>query len=1445
MKRKSKNELPHNSKYENKIIKYHNTKEFTFSTESTVPINEPLFEAVPPVIFFSDYEALKVKTVIFKLRNKDIFSRRVRIIQPETNLFKITLLDESESETGFREIEKKIAPGLEIAFQIKFAPETKKDYSHNLVIVTEREEFIVPIFAVAQKALLEFPDSINFGSKAPVKYTSEKAVILHNRGDKTCKWEIKMPEHFSVSVSEGCLEANSTQQILVRFFPIKNKTYKSYGRLIYDEDEAEFELTGTAISGEVHLSQDRIVVEETYISLENKQTFKILNRSSVKIDFEWRSFRSENEEQDKKNTILSQLISEEEEQRRVINEMIDLEDNIENLEDGPFNNEQHHVKSVNDLTDNEKALVAKKRKKAELILERKYKAIRKEIEEDNLLFEDDIFSIQPLNGSIWPNSEITITVIFKPKSALKYTNISYCNISCSDERLVLHLEGEGLGPKAFLSTNVLSIGDIFVNDVQNFNIYIENRGEIPAKFSLIKNEYRENEEVVKFETESGVLTVGQRVNILVTFKNRRIGEYQEIFRWRLEGSTDQMVLLVRGLVRTPKFEIDQDIIDFKHISFQFEETSELTLTNTSSVPFKFIFRIPLDGRGTNKEFEILPNADFIQPNESKKIMIKFVPLFRKVYNLALVMDMEGIGRDMRSIPIKAEVEVPKVRLVNNVLDFGEIFLRYTQTKEIELINESKLYARYIVHPINQKYNIFGNIETDIKQGKIPPESSVKINVSLTTSCLKEFIIELSVEIISDISDVQDVKIKGYSKGPTVDISPKEIDFGDREVLQKHLRKVTLTNNSIIEADFYAFTKSKTSIFKPLQRHYVLKAGETYEVEIQCHPDDAQKFTDTLFFVIKEGVDKEVKLKARGIGSTIVCKDLSKIDFGTLFTHKNQIEEVFIENKGRKIQTLKWVRKEEGKKRPADKSESSGSLTNISRGDNQNVFNIYPESVELPPRNGVYFQFKAFSTEVGSIQEQFTLTTMAAGERKPSSLFNSMFEGSFIKPSITFSKKSMSFQYVWQRDVDAAPINQEVDIIASCPLTVSFSLFIEGPFTVTPENLTLEPNCKSTIVIEFDPIKKEDLNSGHVSEKLWIKYLKHPKNDTFTVNAEFCYPNITFDKSIINFGAVMNDTIKRVSLNMTNPSLMPIEYTWFLTEDREETARTEPLNEIFDILPLRGIVEPGQVENIEFSYFALFNTKFDVNALCRVIGGPEYTLKLNGEASNVSYNLSFGKKSKLIDIGDAFLGQKTNHDFEIENVSKVTFDYSIRIDFSIKKAKLMTEFITFTPSKGTLSGGEKVKIKLSIAPGFPGTMYQVLIIQIAHFEPEVVSIKGSGIFPSIRLYAVRKVDSELINIFKNAWDSFESERANKSLNLDPWKEIIRDNVLYWRDEASDQILDESEINIKDICNEIHVRIEGILIKNYIQSSTERVTSGVIKTTQEGVMSKKNGFNELNQ
>ncbi len=53
--------MPHNLNKTPKIIQYLNTQDMKSNSESKLPLETPLFEPIPPVIMFSDYEALKVQ----------------------------------------------------------------------------------------------------------------------------------------------------------------------------------------------------------------------------------------------------------------------------------------------------------------------------------------------------------------------------------------------------------------------------------------------------------------------------------------------------------------------------------------------------------------------------------------------------------------------------------------------------------------------------------------------------------------------------------------------------------------------------------------------------------------------------------------------------------------------------------------------------------------------------------------------------------------------------------------------------------------------------------------------------------------------------------------------------------------------------------------------------------------------------------------------------------------------------------------------------------------------------------------------------------------------------------------------------------------------------------------------------------------------------------------
>lgn len=98
-----------------------------------------------------------------------------------------------------------------------------------------------------------------------------------------------------------------------------------------------------------------------------------------------------------------------------------------------------------------------------------------------------------------------------------------------------------------------------------------------------------------------------------------------------------------------------------------------------------------------------------------------------------------------------------------------------------------------------------------------------------------------------------------SIGPIVEVTEKELDFGTVNVLKDTIKKITIKNKSQIEADFHVFTKKKPkeTVFKPIQKHGLLKPEESMDIEVVCNPDEANKFQDTLHFVIREGVDVDV------------------------------------------------------------------------------------------------------------------------------------------------------------------------------------------------------------------------------------------------------------------------------------------------------------------------------------------------------------------------------------------------------------------------------------------------------------------------------------------------------------------------------------------------------------------------------------------------------------
>ncbi|KAJ1622759.1 hypothetical protein T492DRAFT_884726, partial [Pavlovales sp. CCMP2436] len=104
---------------------------------------------------------------------------------------------------------------MEVVFFVSFAPRDPVDYACDLLCVTEREKFVIPMRARGPRALLDFPDVISFGMH-PVKSSASEAVLVRNTGRRASRVTVTAPPPFSVTPLHALLGVDEAIQFELR-----------------------------------------------------------------------------------------------------------------------------------------------------------------------------------------------------------------------------------------------------------------------------------------------------------------------------------------------------------------------------------------------------------------------------------------------------------------------------------------------------------------------------------------------------------------------------------------------------------------------------------------------------------------------------------------------------------------------------------------------------------------------------------------------------------------------------------------------------------------------------------------------------------------------------------------------------------------------------------------------------------------------------------------------------------------------------------------------------------------------------------------------------------------------------------------------------------------------------------------------------------------------------
>ncbi|RHY53725.1 hypothetical protein DYB38_002829 [Aphanomyces astaci] len=1285
---------------------------------TSVPIDRPLFEPTPGAILFDEYIPFNTHSAKLSLRNNDSVARRIKILPPDSPFFKVKK-GNSHDKDG------KIAAGMEISFLIEFLPQERKEYAHDLVCCTEREKFVVPIRARGTFAALSIPDEIEFGS-CPVKIKCSKVMTVHNIGTKGAKFVFTTTPPFAILPQTVFLDIGAAIQMEIEFNPQHTREREGELEIRDDSGRASYvKLTGDVTNLEVYLSHPMVEPSPAYISLSSRKRIKICNGSDYPVEFSWKAYAGQKNEQSERDRLLGEL------HRMELAEMDELARSVGATDGEP---------QVDDTaTNNNPTLVD-----AIGILQRKYKNLRKAVGDDPMQFLDDCFHVEPATGKIWAHSETEITATFSPRTAALYSCTAFLDVSGRDTRLPLQIRGQGIGPKAsILYDDLFDFGDVFINDPQTHDFSIQNRGEIPAEFDLLDVALPHGVDI-QFAPSSGVLGIGDTAKVFLTFCSAVLGEISVNFNFKLKGSDELLRVRFRAHVIPPMFQFDTDKVEFGVVSFAFLQTKYVTLCNTSRIAMEYQLRIPQDGLYKHKEFTLTPSEGTLAPFGKQPICIDFTSVNVKQYEYFLVVSVKGVGSDLLNVPVTAQCFVPEVLVTRSELVYGECFLRYAHYQTLSLINTSmSLPAKYDFVEQDDHSKVVAAFIPDELGGVIPPSTTKTINVALVCEKLGSIRLPMHVRIAGSIDLPLAVTLSAQGKGPLVEIDCDAIDWGNCSCLVDHPKSLFVTNKSLIPASFKTFIRNARSKFTVDKKDCVLAPHETVELVVTANLDDTVVFKEQLHILVLEGANILIPLNARGTGTTMWAPtNMSLIDFQFQMTHKQCEWSCTLENKGKRGQILTWVNKTVKlaqlemlqKVKALQKITTKASQVKASQSTDDGpvpIFTVFPTTIELKPRTACTFFFRGFSSNPGVITEELVCETRIGQEKNPKIAFSTQICAQFIHPKMETSQPGstgMTFSYVYAPSVDIQTQTQPLVFTNVCELPLSFVLKTQVPFAVDMWEAVLQPAESVALNVEFYPGYKDDHISRSINGKLVTSYSGHPQKDTMELKGDICFPNLEFEYSRIDFGSILNDTQKALSVKVTNISQVATAFHWVFIEDEKEsraaaTAKRPyiPINQVFDILPIRGVLQPHETESVEFIFYGHANRKFKSIVACEVEGGPEYELTLSGEASSVSYRLD----RPYIDFGPVVYNKSEDREFCILNLGKVAFSFAISLD------KLSRSGIAdVSPIAGRIFANDKQRISVRFRPGIPACMVETLWLEVAHFQPVEFKLYCHGIFASL-------------------------------------------------------------------------------------------------------------------
>eukprot|EP00667_Euglena_gracilis_P000008 EG_transcript_8 len=978
----------------------------------------------------------------------------------------------------------------------------------------------------------------------------------------------------------------------------------------------------------------------------------------------------------------------------------------------------------------ERQAIVELRNKADINIRCQWK-LHSEAGETDPPFQHPVFTVEPIDTECRARGVLQFAVTFNPQMAVAYDAIAYLDVVGRHARLPLHMSSLGLGPRCAFAYDALDIGDVFVNSQHTYEVLLENRGSIDARFSLGRTTGGFSSKFI-FTPAAGAIPPGVSQAIRIHFTSDLIGIINETFAFEIKGAKDPELLHVKGRVIGPTFHFDVDELDFGTVPFNFVNQKMFHMVNTSEIPMRYTLRVPQDKTGDGREFTITPSSGVILPRGRQRITMDFVSNTVQEYRYKLVVDVEEVGTKVDSLDLLATCVVPEVSVSKDSIDFGQCFIGFPYRQTVELNNERSLPAKYEFLLPNADDPVHRRIQLDVdaQRGVVNPRCVHKVVITIVAKQVGNCHAPLYINILGSDQPPTPLALSSKVIGPIVAPEPAVLDFGKITVLEEVTRTVQLINKSPIPAEFTVTLRNNSPVFEAVEEQGTLPPGSTTPLQVSALLDEVIKFTDELVISIVNSADIVVKLTASGKGTTVVPTiPLDTVDFGNQFTATPLSRTFALQNKGRKPQQIVWVN---------DKGTKAQDV----------VFWIKPDRCVINPKSEAVFTIEGLSRAAGKFTER--LSCKQSQTHKV--IYHPTIVGTFHTPLLKFQQAGVAFQYVYDRATPANVVQSKPLTVKNIsPLVLNFSMKATPPFKLDQAEYELGFGESATVTIQFDASYKGDRLSHVVKGKLAVTYKDHPQKDSVDLVGDVTFPNLHLDTETVDFGCVLNETQRKAYLTVGNRGTVDAVYSWMFDDEppvvgNPSRGGTIPAaGNAFDVLPIRGHLRPGDSERIEFLYQGQAQRKLRATAICAVEGGPDYRVNLIGEASSIQFKLD----KTTLEFGAQPYDKWEEKEMFLLNVSKVPFTFVV--DTSMCEALGRVEV---QPREGSVKGSERARLVVRFCPRVPDRAEETFLVRVAHFEPQAVKVTGVGQYSSV-----------LLSLPRHNMEVFESFREQAQANLE--------------------------------------------------------------------------------